>query len=122
MKVTLNDIFRSQRVIQKLSEHPMPIRTAYRISKILQPISHEYDTIEKLRIQLVSKYGEEKDGKKEVPPEKVNDFVLELQELLSSETEVEFEPLSLQDLPENLTMTPQELASIDFMLTEKETD
>lgn len=64
-------------------------KLAYKMARFAQEVSKPLELIEKQRIALFKKYGEEKDGQIEVPKEKVEEFQKELTELYSTEEEIQ---------------------------------
>ena len=116
MKIKLSQIYRADPVVHKLTNQEMPIRMAYRIHKAVQNLRTEYTRIEQLRMDLVKKYGEEKEQKLQVKQECVMQFAQEFGELLEEEIELDFDCIDIDALPESLQITAQELDAIEFLL------
>jgi len=116
--------------LARLRSQVMPIRTAYRVSRITEKLRVEYLQIEEQRAKLVQKYGESQEGQMpqgkqmqrelRVKQENLADFAQDFGELLKEEVEVDFEPLDFESLPETIQMSAQDLALIDFIFVNKE--
>ena len=117
MKLTLGQIYQGYPVISKIITHDMPIRTAFSMSRMAKTINDEYTEVEAQRVKLIQKFGEKADDEKmQVKPDKYADFAKEFNELLGEEVEVEINQISLNQLPEDLKLTPQDAAIIDFLI------
>lgn len=102
IKVTLGEVWESRNSIDYLLSLKMPIKEAYRLAKNLKEVAAEVEHIEERRIELVRKYGEaQDDGRVAVTRENLNDFNLEVSELMAVEIEFDFEPLELETLENN---------------------
>ena len=122
MQITLKQVFFGQPVIQKLANQAMPIKVAFRMNKLLKKIADEYENIEQQRTVLIKKYGKETDDNKiEVNKENVEQFTAEFVELLEEETDLDIEPVNASLLPDSISLTPQEMAAIEFIFSEEKT-
>ena len=117
MKVKLSQIFYSQAVLSKILQCPMPVKTGYAVSKLARKIDDEHVHIEKQRIELIKKLGEEDEKTKEmkVKPENVSKFTQDFAEFLNDEVDLDIQKFPIDSLPDDLKLTPQEIAMIDFM-------
>ena len=121
MKIKLSQIYRAEPVVRKLTNQEMPVRMAYRIHKAIQCLQDEYTRIEQLRMDLVKKYGEEQEQKLQVKRENIEQFTKEFSELLEEEIDLEIGCIDIEQLPDTLKMTAQDLDAIEFILSSSET-
>lgn len=94
--ITLQDVFNAVPVAQKVSNMQLPVKTAYRLSKLLKKIHAEYKAIEEKRMALFKKWGvENADKTYTVPKEKADEFHKEMDELLASPSDIQFQPVTV---------------------------
>lgn len=62
MEVTLGQIFASFNLIGRIVDQSLPIKLAWRFTKLIKGLNQEYQSLEKLRDGLVRKHGEEVEG------------------------------------------------------------
>lgn len=93
--------------LQRLVDEPLPAFDALRFRKILKAVREEFETFNEVKNEKIEEYGE--DGRIEPDSEGWEDFNDEMEELLDKEADVEFEPISLKDLPDKLEITASDL-------------
>jgi hypothetical protein len=96
MKLILADIVNAWDPLMKLSERELPIKSAFRIGKVLKVISEERQLIENAKVKLFEKFGgpdPDNPGQIKVPDEKMKELLSEWNAFLSQPTEVNLEPL-----------------------------
>lgn len=102
MQITLEKLFLAQSGLTKLLSQDLSVAMAFRLSRLLKAAKPELDSLEESRIKLVRQYGVEvvSEGKTniQVPPDKMPQFTEELQKLTSVQINLDFEPISLQDI------------------------
>lgn len=114
MKLSLAKLKNSEEVLIKLSKSELPVALAYKLAKVMKPISSELVELEDFRKKLVMKYGvQQEDGMITVPPENIEKFVEELNPLLNEEVDLPFEKINGSSLPETLTLTPLEITLLE---------
>ena len=123
MKVTLKEIWTSQRALGKLSKiSPLPIKTSYWVAKRTKIISKEVESIEEKRLELVKKYGEEVSGSKQgdltVPDDKMEIFVKEFNDLLNVEVELNMEKFNLEEFAGNINISGEDMILLSFLFNE----
>ena len=121
MKLTLAEIRWMQKGLSTITQMPLPIRVSYRLSKLLNFCNQEMGNIEKAREGLIRKMGIEtpdRPGELQVIPENENKFREEFAQLLLEEVEMDFIPIKIGDLGEDLKISPAELASLSKILEE----
>lgn len=121
MNVKLNALINAREGFDALLDLDLPIKTSYRITKIAKEVQSEYEIYEEKRNALVKKYGgevEERSGEKvekvfKVLPENMEKFITEHNELASIEVELNFDPINLTDLGENVKIKPKYLYMLE---------
>ncbi len=106
--------------LQKILSQDMPVKQAYRMSKLAKSADTEMKEIETQRLVLVKKYGE-KDEKGNINVrEKMQEFMDEFNELLNEEIEISFIPLNLMDIGmQEVKLSPIDIANLEIFLDEK---
>lgn len=122
MKMTLGDIFgmcspaHGQPLI-RLSGLALPIRAAFKVSRILKAIVPEYESVELFRTKLVQKYGiAGEDGGTTVSEANRMSFIEEFNVLLNEEIEIAIDPLNIEEV-ENVNLTAQEVVALEKIFT-----
>ncbi len=113
-KLTLGGLQLCSVPLQSLTQVKLPVKNSYWLNKTIDRIGRELDDYEKLRVDLIKKYGEEVEGNEgnfQVKKENVQDFNKEFIELLNIEIEdFKFTPISLETLEKSTV----ELTSIEI--------
>ncbi|MHA1469099.1 MAG: hypothetical protein ACTSSP_00910 [Candidatus Asgardarchaeia archaeon] len=119
MKFTLAEIRAIGKNMSKLITLELPVKTSYRLSRLMSACSKELVMIEKSRTDLVKKYGvgNDKDGYK-VKDEEEEKFRAEYSQFLMEEVEIDFEPIPIGDL-DGFNISPIELSRLDKIIKEK---
>lgn len=118
MKVKLEKLVMSVDSLSKLFEKPMPIRTTFRLKKIVQEVDNNLKIYDESRTTLLKKYGDmQEDNSYKVDPEKQQELEDEHRELLDSEISFGFEPIPAELLG-NIDMTPKDLLLLDWLIVE----
>lgn len=103
MKITLNELVGSVDSLKALLECKLPFKVSYRINKLLNnSVASALKSYEADRVKLVLKYGTvQEDGSTQVTDaDSLKDFTKQLQELLDSEVEIKFDPISISEIGE----------------------
>jgi hypothetical protein len=77
--------------------------------------------VEKAREELIKRMGEavpDKPGEIQITPENADKFREEFAQLLQEEVEIDFTPIKVGDLGEDMKISPVELASLSKILEE----
>lgn len=120
MKLTIAQIKNAEPVLSKLMNQSLPIKTSFRITKIIESVAKDLENFEKHRVQLFDKYGEiQDDNMKIIKPEHQEAFVTEINGLLLETVEVPDIKFSLEDLGD-IMITPSELVFFTPWLTDAE--
>jgi len=116
MKITINKLVESVPDLKAILATKLPIKVAYRINKLVNnQIERELKQYDEARISLVNKYGDkdEKGDLKVTDPEKIKEFMKELNELLAMEIELDFTPIKVEELGD-VQVEPKSLVSFLF--------
>lgn len=93
----------------------MPVAVLFSIEKNKQTLMTVAQDVEKYRMDIIKKYGEEVDGNYNVPQEKIEIANKELQDLFSIEQEVNIYKFNIEDLGD-IKLTSNQMNAILFMI------
>ena len=93
----------------------MPVAVIFSIEKNKQTLMTVAQDVEKYRMDIIKKYGEEVNGNYNVPQDKIEIANKELQDLFSIEQEVNIYKLSIEDLGD-IKLTSNQMNAILFMI------
>lgn len=114
MKVSLFEIYSSVSVLNKLVDLPLPAKSSYKFVKIMKKFNDELKILEDERQKLINKYGEEKENAVTVKNENKETFLKEFTELLETQIEVDWEPISVDSLGQ-VELSVAEITKIQFL-------
>lgn len=114
-EVQLSELKQIEPSLNKLVQMQLPVKISYRLSKVLKKISQELNTLEETRQTLVKKLGvlNEDTQQIEVPQDRVQDFVKEMEEVLSESYELEFIPIDIEEIT-NVTLSPADVINLEM--------
>lgn len=94
-------------------ELKLPVRVGYKLLRNIELLGSSYETIQKMRDEIVIKYGDliDNKGTYQVPPEKIEDANKELNDLAQVEAEYNILPIELSEI-EDLPLSLDSLNSI----------
>lgn len=119
MKLKLSDIVKGTAALGRLGSEKLPVHLAYQIERNIRKINPELESYEKLRVDLVKKYGreDEQDGSYEViEPKQLIEFNKENEALLAVEIEVDIQTIGMQQL--RIDISPLDLLALEWMFVE----
>ena len=93
----------------------MPVAVLFSIEKNKQTLMAVAQDVEKYRMDIIKKYGEEVDGNYNVPQNKIEIANKELQDLFSIEQEVNIYKFNIEDLGD-IKLTSNQMNAIIFMI------
>ena len=93
----------------------MPVAVLFSIEKNKQTLMAVAQDVEKYRMDIIKKYGEEIDGNYNVPQDKIEIANKELQDLFSIEQEVNIYKFNIEDLGD-IKLTSNQMNAIIFMI------
>lgn len=113
LKLNLVQIYNSKESLEKFCSNNLPIKMAYNLVKLRRTIDSEFTAAEEQRNKLIKKY--DPTGAK-VPEDKIPEFINEFNEFLRTVSiDVEFEKIDIESLQDNITLSADELARLDFL-------
>jgi GTP1/Obg family GTP-binding protein len=120
-KMKLGKLVQASGSLKKLLNADLPAREAYRLSRMATRMEEELTAVEKLRIDLVmKKYGTQKEDKTWfVPPEKLEVFHKEYNELLDVEVDIPTVKIKLEVL-DDVKLSAVDLGNLSFLLEEEQ--
>lgn len=124
MKVTLKlgEIVASAETLKVVAATKMPVKTSYRLNKMLRLVSKEVKIYEEEKGKVFEEYGESAgEGLLQIKEEHKDDAKKELDTLLDQDVELDLPDVSLDDLG-NLQVTPLELQVLEPLLNIKDED
>ena len=118
MELKLIEIQKAQSALQKVMNADLPVKIAFRLSRVAKVIDGVFIDIEAQRAKLIKKYGvPSKDGFT-VKPENVAQFQEEFTGLLSEESvELNIEPFGLE-LLEGIKLTALDMMALESFIKE----
>ena len=93
----------------------MPVAVIFSIEKNKQTLMAVAQDVEKYRMDIIKKYGEEVNGNYNVPQDKIEIANKELQDLFSIEQEVNIYKFNIEDLGD-IKLTSNQMNAILFMI------
>lgn len=116
-KLSVGDVVSSAQVLQVVANTKMPVKTSYRINKILRKVSREIDIYEEERKKIFEEFGEEEQqGMLRIPEKNMEEATTLLDELLSEEVEIELPEVTIDHLS-SIELTPLEFQALEPLLT-----
>lgn len=114
MKFALGEIRNMKDPLIGLLDKPLPVKAAWNLNKLVKAFDKELSDIEEFRVGLIKKLGQTgEDGNIKVPDDKMKDFVDGFNELLSQEVDVEFEPLPIDALGADATISAKDMMALE---------
>lgn len=118
IKISFKQIFEGQRTLQRILDTPVEAKIAYRLNKITNVLLRKFKEIEKIRIDLVDKYGKEDDkGRTSVPQEKIKEFTEAFEKELNTEIDLEVQPIPFSCL-KTISISAADLVAIQPFIEE----
>lgn len=126
MKITLEKLINSassneteKSPLNKLLDTKLPVKTSYRISRVISKIEPEIKLFNQTRLELIKKHGKEdkETGQYNIPKKSIEKFTKEINELLTQEIEIDFDCVKIEELGD-ITIEPSILVSLDWLITE----
>lgn len=122
MKITVSSLYQLRPLIVEAQDVDFDPNEALMISKLHFETTREFESADKLRIKIMSKYKKgvtednrfilPQDGGNEDGDEKFKEFITEYEKLLNAEIEINYEPIDVDGMvkglkSKNLTVKPK---------------
>lgn len=113
MKFQLGEIRQMKDPMIGMLGKDLPIKSAWKLNKLIKAFDKELGEIEEFRVGLVQKLGEaDEEGNVQVPEDKMEQFIIEFNELLMTEIEVDFEAIDIDSLGD-IQISAKDLLPLD---------
>lgn len=118
MNFTLGEIRIMKDPMIALLDEKLPIKQAWKLNKLAKAFEKELQEIEEFRVNLVRKLGVQEEGNEEaeaisVPADNMEAFVTEFNELLNQEVTIDFDPIDIDSLGEDIKVSSKDLMSLE---------
>lgn len=118
MNATLAQVLDMKEPLGRLSNEKLPLKIAFKLSKVIKAIDEHLTDIntqrENLFTDLAVEGKDDQKGQLVIPQENVDEFNKQWGELLGVEVEVNFDPVSFDDLPD-VQLTPQDMLKLSLI-------
>lgn len=121
VKVKLGVIYQQNPAFDVLLKSKLPAKIAYQMAKMTKQIAEEVQIVEKHRLELIEKFGEEftpegaTEPSKKVKEENIQAFITEFNEMLNQEVELYGEPIDIDSIP-HVEISAEQLLTIDWLI------
>ena len=103
--------------LEKLIVQDLPIKIAYKLSKLVKRLNEEYVIYSKNKNNLFEKYGTKEKEKITVKPENMKQFKKDLEELLEIEVKMNIDKIKLSDL-NTIKISTIDMTNLDILIEE----
>lgn len=108
--MTFNEIVLLNQFIMEHKAEKMPVKTAYKLTKLHDLITSDYNFFSEQCREIVQKYSnQDENGQTIIPPDNVADYNKEINDLLSTEVIIPDITFSLNDF-DGMDFTVEQLA------------
>ena len=127
INVTLNDILNSAETFREISNKSVPVKTAFRIARLIRELDKENATFDESRRKIVEKYAERdeaggmkqtEDGNVILQQNKIAECNGEMIDLLNTTIEINAEKLHIDDLGD-IELTPTQMLGLEAFIEEE---
>ncbi len=121
MTLTNQDIYLLAKALNKMFEdfeQYLPVKINFYIQKNRQNLIILSQEIENLRNDIIKKFGEVNEEQTEiiVPEDKIDEANQEVLSLFAITQEVDIHTVSIEDFPEDMSFTPEQMGTLMFMI------
>lgn len=115
-KLTVGDVVSSSQVLQVIANIKMPVKTSYRLNKMLRKVFKEVEVYDEERKKIFDELGEEKEGGTlQITDDNIEEANKLFDELVSEEIEIELPEITLEHL-DGIELTPLEMQALEPLL------
>ncbi len=123
--MVLGEIVAGIEAINKLLDAPLKARTAFRLGRLSKELSPHFETYEKVRQELLEKFGEKVDSDEENGQIQYNfangtaeKFQTELISMLEEKVDVKVRKIKLSEL-NGANLTARDMMALEWLIAEK---
>lgn len=120
MRITLRELSDGFAALERLTQTKFPVKVSYRLGRVYASAQSEMEILRKQHVELVKKHGAEdaeKPGNFIVPPENLDAFRPEFDDLMSEECELWGDPIALELLGD-AEIEPMILAPLGWLIVD----
>ena len=122
MQITMRQLVDGWQALQKLGTvqagQGLTLKQAFWIGKLATAGEAEIKQLDALRMKLFAVYGETVDDQQRIKEEHIADFTRQVEEMLDSKIDLPGQPISIDDLNDNLPLSAADLVRLDWLITE----
>jgi len=114
MKTTVEKLLGAKPVLNKIFSSPMDFKTAYRLKRIAEKVNSGLKDFDTVKDELVTKFGEVKEGRVSVPPASMEKFQEAMKPVFEKEIDLDIELIPISMLEKaGLRLSANDLISLD---------
>jgi hypothetical protein len=126
IQVTLNDILNNAEIFRELSTKSLPVKTAFKVARLIRELDKENTTFDESRRQIIEKYAERDEngiikqtaeGNIQLQQDKIEECNNELVELLNTTIEINVDKISIDALGD-IKITPAQMINLEAFIEE----
>lgn len=126
IQVTLNDILNNAEIFRELSTKSLPVKTAFKVARLIRELDKENTTFDESRRQIIEKYAERDEngiikqtaeGNIQLQQDKIEECNNELVELLNTTIEINVDKISIDALGD-IQITPAQMINLEAFIEE----
>ena len=126
IQVSLNDILNSIPVFREVSTKTLPVKTAFRIARLIRELDKENTTFDDSRRKIIEKFAERdennnmkqtEEGNIVIQTDKIEFCNKEMTDLLNMVVEVNADKLNIDDFGD-IEITPIQMLAMDSFIEE----
>ena len=122
MQITMRQLVDGWQALQKLGTvqagQGLTLKQAYWIGKLATAGESEIKQLDALRMNLFEVYGETVDDQMRIKEEHIGEFTRQVEEMLDSKIDLPGQPISINDLNDNLPLSAADLVRLNWLITE----
>lgn len=105
--------------MKELAGKQLPVKTAYWLGRTIADAEKRFAEMEKMRIDLVHKYGEQSGEQWQIKEDNMAAFIAEFSELASETVELQGRKLTLDEL-EDVNISAEHLLNLGWLIGEED--
>lgn len=126
IQVTLNDILNNSEIFRELSSQALPVKTAFKVARLIRELDKENTTFDESRRQIIEKYADRNEdgtikqtaeGNIQLQPNKIEECNKELIELLNTTIEINADKININALGD-IKLTPAQMINLEAFIEE----
>jgi hypothetical protein len=119
MKTTLNTLFDAHPALEFLAKQYFSVAHIAQVGRLYDEVNKHFAEIAKKQEELLSFYGTKGENGWDVPDDKKPFYEKDIEEYLSAEVELDWEPISIEELGLTVRLPLSAYKAISFLFTEE---